>query len=227
MSTFRCGFVQIYGLTEATGAFAQLSADEHDPHGPRADLLRSSGRPYPWVAVRTVDPETGHDTTPGAVGEIWTRSTQNLLGYWRQPRQTARALTPDGWLRTGDLARIDADGYLFLVDRVKDMVISGAENVYPAEVEAVLATHPGISEVAVIGVPDDQWGETVKAVVVAEPGVAIDPIEVIDFARQRLARFKCPTSVDVVMTLPRTATGKIRKPELREHYWAGQERGIH
>ncbi|HZZ48674.1 MAG TPA: AMP-binding protein [Pseudonocardia sp.] len=227
MSIFRCGFVQIYGLTEATGAFAQLSAEEHDPHGPRADLLGSSGRPYPWVTVRTVDPETGQDTAPGEVGEFWTRSEQNLLGYWRQPEQTARALTSDGWLRTGDLGRIDPNGYLFLVDRVKDMVISGGENVYPAEVEAVLATHPGITEVAVIGVPDSRWGETVKAIVVAAPGSVPDPAEVIDFARQRLARFKCPTSVDVVVTLPRTATGKVRKPELRERYWAGHERRIH
>jgi long-chain acyl-CoA synthetase len=227
MATFRCGFVQIYGLTEATGAFAQLSAADHDPHGPRRELLSSSGRPYPWVSVRTVDPQTGQDTVPGAVGEIWTRSDQNLLGYWGQPELTARAVTPDGWLRTGDLGRIDADGYLFLVDRLKDMVITGGENVYPAEVEAVLAAHPGVGEVAVIGVPDGRWGETVTAIVVPAAGVILEPAEVIDFARGRLARFKCPTSVDIVTSLPRTATGKVRKPELRERYWAGHERRIH
>jgi acyl-CoA synthetase (AMP-forming)/AMP-acid ligase II len=226
MDRFGCGFRQLYGLTEATGAFAQLEPDEHDPHGPRAHLLRSAGRPYPWVEVRIVDPD-GREVPPGAVGEIWTRSAQNLLGYWRRPEETARVLTPDGWLRTGDLGRRDGDGHLFLVDRARDLVISGGENVYPAEVERALAGHPDLAEVAVIGVPDPRWGETVKAVVVAAPGARVDPAGVIAYARERLAAFKCPTSVDVVTELPRTATGKVRKPELRERYWRDHDRRIH
>jgi long-chain acyl-CoA synthetase len=221
-----CDFVQIYGLTEATGAFAQLSAAEHtDPGHP--EWLRSAGRPYPWVEVRAVSPQTGHDVPTGQVGEIWTRSAQNMAGYWHEPGQTAAALTPDGWLRTGDLGYLDHEQRIYLVDRAKDMIITGGENVYPAEVEKVLAGHPALAEAAVIGVPDDRWGETVKAVVVARPDHAVDAAEVIAFCRSQLARFKCPTSVDVVDALPRTATGKVVKPVLRERYWQGHDRRIH
>jgi long-chain acyl-CoA synthetase len=221
-----CDFVQIYGLTEATGAFAQLSAAEHtDPGHP--EWLRSAGRPYPWVEVRAVSPQTGQDVPTGQVGEIWTRSAQNMAGYWHQPEQTAAALTPDGWLRTGDLGYLDQQQRIYLVDRAKDMIITGGENVYPAEVEKVLAAHPALAEAAVIGVPDDRWGETVKAIVVARPEAVVEPAEVIAFCRSQLARFKCPTSVDVVDTLPRTATGKVIKPVLRERYWQGHDRRIH
>ena len=221
-----CDFVQIYGLTEATGAFAQLSAAEHtDPGHP--EWLRSAGRPYPWVEVRAVSPQTGQDVPTGQVGEIWTRSAQNMAGYWHQPEQTAAALTPDGWLRTGDLGYLDQQQRIYLVDRAKDMIITGGENVYPAEVEKVLAAHPALAEAAVIGVPDDRWGETVKAIVVARPDAVVEPAEVIAFCRSQLARFKCPTSVDVVDTLPHTATGKVVKPVLRERYWQGHDRRIH
>ena len=169
-----CDFVQIYGLTEATGAFAQLSAAEHtDPGHP--EWLRSAGLPYPWVEVRAVSPQTGQDVPTGQVGEIWTRSAQNMAGYWHQPEQTAAALTPDGWLRTGDLGYLDQQQRIYLVDRAKDMIITGGENVYPAEVEKVLAAYPPLAEAAVIGVPDDRWGETVKAVVVARPGAVVEP----------------------------------------------------
>jgi long-chain acyl-CoA synthetase len=152
-----CDFVQIYGLTEATGAFAQLSAAEHTAPG-HPEWLRSAGRPYPWVEVRVTDPQTGQDVPTGQVGEIWTRSAQNMAGYWHQPGQTAAALTPDGWLRTGDLGYLDHEQRIYLVDRAKDMIITGGENVYPAEVEKVLAGHPAVAEAAVIGVPDDRWG---------------------------------------------------------------------
>ncbi len=221
-----CDLVQIYGLTEATGAFAQLSAAEHaDPGHP--EWLRSAGSPYPWVEVRAIDPQTGQDVATGQLGEIWTRSEQNMAGYWHQPEQTAAALTDDGWLRTGDLGYLDDQQRIYLVDRAKDMIITGGENVYPAEVEKVLAAHPALAEAAVIGVPDDRWGETVKAIVVARPGAAVDPAGVIAFCRGQLARFKCPTSVDVVDTLPHTATGKVVKPVLRERYWQGHDRRIH
>jgi acyl-CoA synthetase (AMP-forming)/AMP-acid ligase II len=226
MAALHCDFVQIYGLTEATGAFAQLPAHEHDPTGPLAHLLLSAGRPYPWVEVRVVSTATGGDVAAGEIGEIWTRSEQNLVGYWNDPEQTARALTPDGWLRTGDLGRVDEAGRIFLVDRAKDLVISGGENVYPLEVENVLAAHPLLAEVAVIGVPHERWGETVKAIVVARAGAKLDQNDVIGFARQRLAGFKCPTSVDFVATLPRTATGKVLKHVLREPHWHGYDRRI-
>jgi acyl-CoA synthetase (AMP-forming)/AMP-acid ligase II len=226
MAALRCDFIQIYGLTEATGAFAQLPAHEHDPNGPLAHLLLSAGRPYPWVEVRVVSTAAECDVPVGEIGEIWTRSEQNLVGYWNDTEQTARALTPDGWLRTGDLGRVDKDGRIFLVDRAKDLVISGGENVYPVEVENALAAHPQLAEVAVIGVPHQRWGETVKAIVVPRAGAEVDQDDVISFARQRLAGFKCPTSVDVVTTLPRTATGKVLKHVLREPYWRGYDRRI-
>jgi long-chain acyl-CoA synthetase len=226
IAALRCDFVQIYGLTEATGAFAQLPASDHHRDADRVDVLRSAGRPYPWVQVRVVDPSTGQDVAVGGIGEICTRSEQNMVGYWNRPDETAAALTSDGWLRTGDMGYLD-DGRICLVDRAKDLVITGGENVYPAEIEDVLAAHPDITEVAVIGIPDRRWGETVKAIAVARPGVNPDPAEVITFARARLAHFKCPTSIDFVDSLPRTATGKVIKARLRKPYWRGHERGIH
>jgi long-chain acyl-CoA synthetase len=227
MRTFRCPFIQVYGLTETTGAITQLDAADHQPDGPRARLLRSAGRPFPWVELRVVDPVTGEERAAGAVGELWTRSVQNMKGYWNRPDETVRTVTPDGWLRTGDAGYRDEDGYVFLTDRVKDMIITGGENVYPAEVENVLADHPAVADVAVIGVPDARWGETVKAVVVPRPGAAVAAEAIIAFARARIAHFKCPTSVDFVDALPRNPSGKLLKRELREPYWRGHERRIH
>jgi long-chain acyl-CoA synthetase len=223
MKALRCDFVQIYGMTEATGAFAQLSAAEHDPA--HAAVLRSAGRPYPWVEVQVLGRD-GIDVPEGEIGEIWTRSEQNFAGYWNRPQETAAALTEDGWLRTGDLGYLDDEGRIHLVDRAKDLIITGGENVYPAQVEDVLAAHPDLAEVAVIGVPDERWGETVRAVVVPRDGASIDPAEVIAFARARLAHFMCPTGVDVAESLPRTATGKVIKVELRERHWRGHDRRI-
>jgi long-chain acyl-CoA synthetase len=212
---------QIYGLTEATGAFAQLEPADHV-----GDRSRSVGKPYPWAEVAVVDPVTAAPVGPGAEGEIWTRSAQNFLGYHRQPEETPAALTPDGWLRTGDVGLIDGDGYIWLLDRRKDMIISGGENVYPAEVEKVLAAYEPVLEAAVIGVPSPRWGETVKAVVVPRPGAVVNEADLIAFTRKQLAAFKCPTSVDIVQALPRTATGKIRKDIVRAPYWAGRDRPI-
>jgi long-chain acyl-CoA synthetase len=227
MEMFRCDFIQVYGLTESTGAITQLDAPDHDPDGPRARLLRSAGKPYPWVELRVVDPATGLDSPRGAVGELWVRSVQVMKGYWNKPEETARAITPDGWLRTGDAGFLDEEGYVFLTDRVKDMIVSGGENVYPIEVENILAEHRGLADVAVIGVPDPRWGETVKAVVVAAPGKAPSAEEIIAFARKSLAGYKCPTSVDFVDSLPRNPSGKILKRVLREPYWKDQDRLIH
>jgi acyl-CoA synthetase (AMP-forming)/AMP-acid ligase II len=225
--TLRCDFVQIYGLTEATGAFAQLPAADHRGDAARAGVIRSAGAPYPWVEVTVRDPETDHDVPRGEPGEILTRSRQNMAGYWHRPEETAAVLTPDGWLRTGDIGYLDDAGRIYLLDRAKDVIISGGENVYPVAVENVLAGHPDLAEVAVIGVPDPRWGETVKAVVVPRPGVTPDAAEIIAYCRGHLAGFQCPTSVDVAETLPRTATGKVRKPLLRAPYWQGQDRAIH
>jgi long-chain acyl-CoA synthetase len=226
MRTLRSPFVQVYGLTETTGAITELPAGDHDPGGPREGLLRSAGRPFPWVEIRIVEPDTGRDLGLGEVGELWTRSAQNMVGYWNKPEETARAFAAGGWLRTGDAGCRDAEGYIFLTDRVKDMIVTGGENVYPAEVENVLADHPDVADVAVIGVPHDMWGEAVKAVVVPKPGAEPRPEAIIAFARERLAHFKCPTSVDFAEALPRNPSGKILKRELREPYWKGHERRI-
>jgi long-chain acyl-CoA synthetase len=225
-----CAFAQVYGLTETTGAITSLLPEDHDPEGPRARLLRSAGRPFHHVELRIVDPDTGEDLPIGRVGEVWTRSDQNMAGYWHKPEETEAVLTEDGWFRTGDAGWMDAEGYLFLHDRIKDMIVTGAENVYPAEVENVLAAHPSIVDAAVIGVPDDRWGEAVKAVVVTNldetrPAGEVEA-DVIAFTRERLAHFKCPTSVDVVAELPRNPSGKILKRELRDPYWRERGRGI-
>jgi long-chain acyl-CoA synthetase len=228
IETFGCEFIQVYGLTETTGAITQLDGVDHDPKG-RPHLLRSCGRPYPWVEMRAVD-GVGHDVRVGEVGELWTRSHQNMAGYWNNPVATAEALTPDGWFRTGDAGYLDAEGFVYLHDRVKDMIVSGGENVYPAEVENVLMRHPAIDDVAVIGVPDERWGEAVKAIVVlaADSPVPAEEIEadLIAFARESLAGYKLPKSVDVTDVLPRNPSGKLLKRELREPYWAGTERRV-
>ncbi len=230
MEALGCDFAQVYGLTETTGAITSLMPDDHDPDGPRSRLLRSAGRPFDHVELRIVDTDSGDVLPAGAVGEIWTRSDQNMLGYWNKPAETASVLSDDGWFRTGDAGWIDDEGYLFLHDRIKDMIVSGGENVYPAEVENALLAHPAVADAAVIGVPDEKWGETVKAIVVRsadarddDPALADD---IIAFTRDRLAHYKCPTSVDFFDVLPRNPSGKILKRELRAPYWPEGERLI-
>ena len=155
----------------------------------------------------------------GESGEVWFRTPQATSGYLGKPEATAELITPDGWVRTGDLGRVDEDGFLFIEDRIKDMIITGGENVYSPEVERVLAEHPAVQELAVIGVPDDKWGETVKAVVAFKPDLAVSADELIAYARERLAGYKTPTSIDVVDALPRNPSGKILKRDLRKPYW--------
>nr|BFE36263.1 fatty acid--CoA ligase [Actinomadura rugatobispora] len=226
LETFRAPLFQLYGMTETTGAIVQLEPEDHDPDGPRRHLMRSAGRPYDWVELKIVDPATGAERAPGEPGELLVRSSQNTPGYWNRPAETAALLAGDGWLRTGDAGHLDAEGYLFLTDRIKDMIVTGAENVYPIEVEEVLASHPDIVDVAVIGVPDERWGETVKAVVVPRPGASPAEEEILRYARERLAGFKRPRSVDFVEALPRNPSGKILKRELRAPYWEGMGRTI-
>ncbi len=220
MDMLRCRFIQAYGMTETAGTVAVLPPEDHEPEGPRARLLNSVGRAYPWVDLRVVDPTTLDDAPAGQVGELWIRSRMVMKGYWNQPGETAKALvTQEGdggpWLRTGDAAFLDDQGYIFLFDRFKDMIISGGENIYPAEIENVLNGHPAVREVAVIGVPHPRWGETPRAVVVLRVGQQATAEELIAYTRERLAHYKCPTSVVFADTLPRNASGKLLKRELR------------
>jgi long-chain acyl-CoA synthetase len=218
LRTFRCPLFGIYGLTETTGAITQLDPADHEPDGPREHLLRSAGKPYPWVDLRIVDPVSGSVLRPREVGEVWLRAPNVTAGYFGRPQETAAALTSDGWLRTGDGGYVDEDGYLFLTDRIKDMIVSGGENVYPVEVEEVLSQHPDVRELAVIGFPDERWGETVTALIVRRDGSAVASEELVAFARERLAGYKLPRSIEFVECLPRTPTGKVLKRELRMRY---------
>jgi long-chain acyl-CoA synthetase len=217
-------FVQVYGLTETTGAVVQLDAADHDPEG-RPELLRSAGKPYPWIELRTVGAD-GQDVGPGEIGEVWIKGVQVMVGYWNNPAETAKAITEDGWFRSGDAGYLTEDGYLYLHDRVKDMMVSGGENVYPAEVENAVMGCPGVADVAVIGVPDPKWGEAVKAIVVKAADADVTPDQVIAWARERIAGFKVPKTVDFADELPRNPSGKILKKDLRAPYWEGQERQI-
>jgi long-chain acyl-CoA synthetase len=218
LRTFRCPLFGVYGLTETTGGVVQLDPGDHEPDGPREHLLRSAGRPRPWMQLRIADPVDGSELPPGAIGEVWLRGPNVMAGYANRPDETAAALTEDGWLRTGDGGYLDDEGFLFLTDRIKDMIVSGGENVYPVEVEEALSHHPAVGEVAVIGVPDDRWGEAIKALVVLRPGSATSAAELIAFARERLAGYKLPRTIDFVDDLPRTASGKVLKHELRDLY---------
>jgi long-chain acyl-CoA synthetase len=219
LRTFRCEFFGVYGLTESTGGVVHLEPHDHDPDGPRAHLLRSAGKPLPWVDVRVVDPDTSLDVQPHQVGEVWLRAPNVMAGYFNREEETAAVLV-DGWLRTGDGGYVDEEGYLFLTDRMKDMIVSGGENVYPIEVEEALAQHPAVEEVAVIGVPDERWGETVLAVVIPRDGAVTTAEELVAFARERLAGYKLPRLVTFVDELPRTPTGKVLKRELRQQFAA-------
>jgi acyl-CoA synthetase (AMP-forming)/AMP-acid ligase II len=226
LDTFGCRFLQAYGLTETSGAVVLLPPEDHDVGGPNAHRLRAAGIAMPGVELRVVDLE-GNDCAVGEVGEVWIRSPSNMAGYWNMPEATANAITPDGWFRSGDAGYLDADGYLYIHDRIKDMIISGGENIYPAEVESALMSHPVVADVAVIGVPDEQWGEAVKAIIVLVPGGELSEQELIEFSRERLAHFKCPTSVEWTEVLPRNPSGKILKTDLREPYWRDEERRVH
>ncbi|GAC1614635.1 MAG: fatty acid--CoA ligase [Candidatus Dormibacteraceae bacterium] len=223
IETFGCHFIQAYALTEHTGSATIMRPEEHDLGNP--GRLRSAGRPHTWIELRIADPLTGEDRPTGEVGEVWLRSGQVMKGYWNRPEDTAETIT-DGWLHTGDAGYLDAEGFLYLQDRVKDMIISGGQNVYPVEVENVLMAHPDVADVAVIGVPDERWGEAVKAVVVRRPDSDPDAAELIEFTRDRIAHFKAPSSIDFADSLPRNPSGKVLKRELREPYWAGMARRI-
>ncbi|MES2534260.1 MAG: long-chain-fatty-acid--CoA ligase [Pseudomonadota bacterium] len=224
LNTFKCGLYGMYGSTELSFGITMLAPDEHDPVN-KPEILTSCGKALPGTEMRIVDPASLEDVADEAIGEVWIRSPQVTRGYWKQPKSTADVFLKDGWYRTGDIGYI-RNGYLFLHDRLKDMIVSGAENVYPAEVERVLAEHPGIAEAAVIGIPDEKWGESVKAIVVLAKGATLAGEDIIAYTRANLAHYKCPKSVDIVPSLPRTPSGKIVKHELREPFWAGRKRRV-
>ncbi|MGH3412244.1 MAG: long-chain-fatty-acid--CoA ligase [Marmoricola sp.] len=216
-------FIQVYGMTEVGGVITHLMPEEHrDLDHP--ERLTSAGKVIPGAEVRVVDPITGEDVSVGGHGELWFRSPQVMRGFLNRPEETAAAVIKDGWLRSGDLGRVDHDGYVFVEDRLKDMVISGGENIYSPEIERVLNEHPAVAEAAIIGVPDERWGEVVKAVVTLNPGAEATQHELIDYCAEHLARYKCPHTVEFVAEFPRNPTGKILKRELRKDYWAGHSR---
>ena len=219
---FDCEIAQFYGMTEAAPTVSHLSPEDHRT---RPDRLPSMGAPVAGVQVELRDPE-GRPLETGQVGELWVRGPNVMLGYWHRPDATQNALV-DGWYRTGDLARADRHGYLYMVDRAKDMIITGAENVYCVEVEAALMGHAAVSEAAVFGVPDPRWGEAVHAVVVPHTSSTVTAAELVSHLRERIAGFKVPRAIEVRSeALPKSGAGKVLKNQLREPFWNGHERRI-
>jgi acyl-CoA synthetase (AMP-forming)/AMP-acid ligase II len=225
MDVFKCDFAQAYGMTETTAVLTYLFPSDHRRAvSGNAELLLSAGRPVVGTEVRIVD-EDDKPVPNGEIGEIIARGPQLMRGYWNLADESGQALR-GGWMHTGDAGTMDADGYIYIQDRVKDMIVSGGENVYPRAVEDVLFQHPAVADAAVIGVPDDQWGETVKAVVVLKEGQTATDEEIMEFCRSHLGGFERPRSVDFATELPRNPTGKVLKRQLREPYWTGHKRRV-
>ncbi len=227
LRVFGCDFMQLYGMTEASPILTALAPEDHQPEGDERTVRRllSCGREVLGVTVRVVNGQ-GEEAAPGEVGEIIARGANIMLGYWRKPEETA-AVLHDGWYYSGDLGTMDEDGYLYIVDRQKDMIISGGENIYSVEVENALSNHPAVLECAVVGVPDEQWGEAVKALVVFRPALQASEDELIAHCREQIAAYKVPRSIDFLEILPKSASGKVLKRELREPYWQNYQRRVH
>jgi len=226
MSIFKCNFLQGFGQTESVAVLTQLMPEDHVLDGPPEKMrrLESCGRELFGTEIRIVD-ENGNDCPPGGVGEIIGRGDQIMQGYWKMPEATAETLK-DGWLHTGDMGCFDEEGYVYIKDRMKDMIVSGGENVYPREIEEVLFTHPAVADAACIGVPSEKWGEEIKAIVVLKPGAAATDKDIISYCEGKLAGFKRPRSVDFVQALPKNPSGKVLKRELREPYWKDRTRRV-
>lgn len=226
LAVFRCPLIQGYGLTESTGGVAYLNEVDHQKAlDGRPHLLRSTGRAVVLAQIRIADRD-GREVPPGTVGEICIRGPNVMKGYWRNEKATREAIV-DGWLHTGDAASMDEEGYLYMQDRIKDMIVSGGTNIYPTEIESALLEHPDLADVAVIGVPDHKWGEAVMAVCVVRPGRAAPAAEaLVAFCRGRLGGYKIPRRYEFVDALPRNASGKVLKRVLREPYWKDQTRGV-
>ena len=218
-------FIHAYGQTELAPLVTLLGSDYHVLDGPKSEKIRSVGQPVVSVEVEIVD-ENEDEVARGSVGEVRVRGANTMHGYWRKPEQTAATLR-DGWVYTGDGGYMDEDGFVYIVDRVKDMVITGGENVFSAEVENAIMQFPGLAECAVIGIPDDKWGEAVHAIVVPREGESPDPDAVIEHCRGLIAGYKCPRSVDIRQdALPKSGAGKIQKFELRAPFWDGRDRQV-
>jgi fatty-acyl-CoA synthase len=222
MAVFQCEFLQTYGLTETSAQTTYLPPSDHDPEG--NTRMKSAGKALPNIQIRILDNQ-GKQLPTGDIGEICIHSPANMIGYWKLPEATAETMV-DGWIHSGDAGYMDEDGYVYIHDRIKDMVVSGGENIYPAEVENAIYGHPAVADVAVIGVPDKKWGEAVKAIVVLKPEQCCTAKEIIDYARESIAAYKTPKSVDFVKELPRNPGGKILKKDLRVKYWQGAERMV-
>ncbi|MGV1006926.1 MAG: class I adenylate-forming enzyme family protein, partial [Candidatus Nanopelagicales bacterium] len=218
-------FIQVYGLTEVCGAITQLSPEAHRDES-RPERMTSAGQPAREVEVRVVNPDTLEEVPVGQPGELWFRTPQLMAGYHNKPEATAEAVTADGWFRTGDIGRVDEEGFVFVEDRLKDMIISGGENIYSVEVERALTDHPAVLDAAVFGIPDEKWGESVKAAVELSSGQEATPEELIAWCREKLAGYKIPRSVEIMDALPRNPTGKLLKRELRKPYWENRDRAI-
>lgn len=223
IAMFGCGFVQMYGMSEASGGVVALQPADHVSGVP--GRLRSAGRPMPGVEVAIVDEDWKH-LPVGTTGEIIIRSKAVMQGYWGRPDATVEVLNSDNWLRSGDIGRIDEDGYVFVLDRAKDMIISGGENIYPAEVENAIFGHPDVEDVAVVSAPSEKWGEEIVAIVVIRPGSEPTLEDILTWLEGKLARFKMPKRLDRIESLPRNAGNKILRRVLREPYWAGREHRI-
>lgn len=214
-------FAQIYGLTETGNTAICLPPEDHTVGSPR---LSAAGRPYPGVKVKVVN-QQGETCPPGEIGEVWLHTPARMIEYWRRPEATATTLV-DGWIRTGDAGLLDEDGYLWLKDRLNDMIVVGGENVYPAEVERVLAQHPAVDDVAVVGIPDEVTGESVLAIITTTPGTHVTPRDLTLHARSKLADFKLPRRYEFTNSIPRNPSGKILRRQLREPYWGDRDRRI-
>lgn len=221
LETMRCAFTQIYGSTETGNFAACLPPEDHVPGSPR---LTAAGRAYPDIGLKVVG-EDGTELPPGAIGEVWVRTPARMLGYHRQPAAT-REVVRDGWVRMGDAGFLDADGYLFLRDRLHDTIIVGGENVYPTEIENALAAHPAVAEAAVLGAPDERWGEAVHAYVVLRSGQQATPRDLMRSLKGRIADFKIPTAYVFLSELPRNPNGKVLRRTLRDRLWEGRERKV-
>ena len=217
----QCDLYQVYGLTETTGAITIMMPEDHDP---KKGKLRSCGKALKGVELKIVD-ENGKDLKTGEIGEVISKSDLNMKGYWNKPDATKESIV-NGWFYSGDAGFFDDEGYLFIHDRVKDMIVSGGENIYPAEVENALMSHKEILDAAVVGIPDDKWGESVIGFVVIEESTNLSEEEIISYARTQIAAYKCPKSIEFIKELPRNPSGKILRRELRDPYWEGIDRKV-
>ena len=216
----KCDLYQVYGLTETTGAITMMMPDDHNPERGK---LRSCGKALKGVELKVID-DDGNDLETGEIGEVISKSKLNMKGYWNKPDATKESIV-DGWFYSGDAGFFDEEGFLFIHDRVKDMIVSGGENIYPAEVENALMSHDEILDAAVVGVPDEKWGESVKGfVVIGESSLSEE--EIISYTRSQIAAYKCPKSIEFIKELPRNPSGKILRRELRDPYWEGIDRKV-